>query len=236
MDIKNQIEFYDNYWSERKVLNNLKLRRAVKILDYFIHVKREIKVPRIIELGSGDGRFTAFIGEFGNADAIELSKDAVNIANDLYPHINYVHGNVLEYPIKPSAYDVVISQEVIEHIEEQEKYIEVCYNILKPGGYLILTTPNKKVFDHMKGGNWSKQPIEKVLSPKPLKKLVREKFKILDYDSIILNFGRLGYFKLVNHSLFTGFFNKIGLKLTREKLLGKLGFGLHQCIFAKKVD
>ena len=235
MDIKNQIEFYDKYWSGRKVLNNLKLRRAVKILDYFIAVKREIKEPRIIELGSGDGRFTAFIGEFGNADAIELSKDAVLKANELYPHVNYIHGNALEYPLEHATYDVVISQEVIEHIEEQDKYFEVCYNILKPGGYLILTTPNKKVFDHMEGGNWSRQPIEKVLSPNNLKVLVKKKFKIIDYDSIILNFGKRGYFKLVNNRYLTGFCNKIGLKKTRERLLGKRGYGLHQCVFAKKI-
>lgn len=235
MDIKNQIEFYDKYWSGRKVLNNLKLRRAVKILDYFITVKREIKEPRIIELGSGDGRFTAFIGEFGNADAIELSKEAVTHANELYPHVNYMHGNALEHPLEDSVYDVVISQEVIEHIEEQEKYIEVCYNILKPGGYLILTTPNKTVFDHMEGGNWSRQPIEKVLTPKGLKVLVKKKFKIIDYDSIILNFGRQGYFKIINNSYIIGFCNKLGLKTTRERILGKLGYGLHQCVFAKKM-
>jgi len=235
MNIENQIEFYDKYWSGRKVLNNLKLRRAVKILDYFITVKREFKEPRIIELGSGDGRFTAFIGEFGNADAIELSKEAVLNANKLYSHVNYMHGNVLEYPLENATYDVVISQEVIEHIEDQDKYIEVCYNILKPGGYLILTTPNKTVFDHMKGGNWSRQPIEKVLTPKHLKVLVKKKFKIIDYDSIILNFGRLGYFKLINNSYLTGFFNKIGLRKTRERVLGKLGYGLHQCVFAKKM-
>lgn len=235
MDIKNQIEFYDKYWSGRKVLNNLKLRRAVKILDYFISVKRQIKEPRIIELGSGDGRFTAFIGEFGNADAIELSKDAVINANKLYPHVNYMHGNVLDYPLENSTYDVVISQEVIEHIEDQEKYIEVCFSILKPGGYLILTTPNKKVFDHMKGGNWSRQPIEKVLTPNQLKALVKKKFKIIDYDSIILNFGKLGYFKIINNRYLTGFCNKIGLRTTRESVLGKLGYGLHQCVFAKKM-
>lgn len=235
MDIKNQIEFYDKYWSGRKVLNNLKLRRAVKILDYFIAVKREVKEPRIIELGSGDGRFTAFVGEFGNADAIELSKEAVLQANELYPHVNYIHGNAIEYPLENATYDVVISQEVIEHIEEQDKYVEVCYKILKPGGYLILTTPNKKVFDHMKGGNWSRQPIEKVLTPNELKTLVKKKFKIIDYDSIILNFGKLGYFKLINNSYLVALCGKIGLKRTRENVLGKLGYGLHQCVFAKKI-
>ena len=235
MNIKKQIEFYDEYWSGRKVLNNLKLIRAVKILDYFVEVKREVKEPNIIELGSGDGRFTAFIGEFGNADAIELSKDAVLKANELYPHVKYIHGNVLEYPLEQSTYDVVISQEVIEHIEEQDQYIEVCYNILKPGGYLILTTPNKKVFDHLQGGSWSRQPIEKILLPNDLKALVRKKFKIIDYESIVLNFGKLGYFKIINNRYLIGFFNKIGLKRTRERTLGKFGFGLHQCIYAKKM-
>ena len=57
----------------------------------------------------------------------------------------------------------------------------------------------------------------------------------IDYDSIILNFGKLGYFKLVNNRYLTGFCNKMGLKKTRERLLGKRGYGLHQCVFAKKI-
>ncbi|MDX1462869.1 MAG: class I SAM-dependent methyltransferase [Marinirhabdus sp.] len=234
MEIDDQIKFYDERWGKKSYLNSLKLRRASKIMEYFTVVKRKLKLPRTIDLGCGDGRFIAFIGEFTPAEGIELSEEAVRLAKEAYPHTQFHQGNVLEFPFEKEAYDLVISQEVIEHIEEQPKYIAVAADVLKPGGYLILTTPNKKVFDHMEGGNWSNQPIEKVLTPTELKRLVAERFDILTYESIIMNFGNLGYFKLINYRVLIGGCRRLGLEGFREWILSKLGFGLHQCILAKK--
>ncbi len=234
MEINDQIKFYDNRWTKKSFLNSLKLRRATKIMEYFTVVKRKLKLPLTIDLGCGDGRFISFIGEFTPAEGIELSEEAVRIAQEKYPDTKFHQGNALEFPFKQQHYDLVISQEVIEHIEDQAAYIDVAFRILKKGGYLILTTPNKKVFDHMKGGNWSRQPIEKVLTPKELKKLITAKFDIIHYETIILDFGNLGYFKFINHRIFIGGFKKIGLEGVRNKILSKLGFGLHQCLLAKK--
>ncbi|MAZ72126.1 MAG: hypothetical protein CMC70_03170 [Flavobacteriaceae bacterium] len=234
MEIKDQIKFYDDRWAKKSFLNSLKLRRATKIMEYFTVVKRKLKLPLTIDLGCGDGRFISFIGEFTPAEGIELSEEAVRIAQEKYPDTVFHQGNVLEFPFKQQQYDLVISQEVIEHIEDQPAYIEVAAAILKKGGYLILTTPNKKVFDHMEGGNWSQQPIEKVLTPDELKKLINAKFDIITYETIIFNFGNLGYFKWVNHRFFIGGAKKLGLENLRNTLLSKLGFGLHQCVLAKK--
>lgn len=234
MNIENQVKYYDDLWSERLPLNSLQLRRAVKVLDYFIDIKRKLKTPRVLDLGCGDGRFTSFIGEFSNADGIELSEEAVKTAQEKYPHVNFFQGSALDFEFEKNLYDLVVSQEVIEHVEDQHKYLDICCNALNKGGYLIMTTPNKKVFDHMKGGNWSNQPIEKLLVPAAYKQLVSKKFKILKYDSIIMNFGDLGYFKLLNHWLVIGGCRVLGLNGLRGFVYSKLGFGLHQCILAKK--
>lgn len=234
MKINKQSEYYDDLWSIRKPLNSLILRRSIKILDYFAVARKKIFRPKVLDLGCGDGRFTAFLGEFADTDALELSSEAVKMANSKHPHVNYFQGDALTYSLKENTYDVVVSQEVIEHIEDQESYIEVCYKVLKKGGYLIMTTPNKKVFDHMKGGNWSHQPLEKILTPREFKKIVKTKFDIISYDSIIFNFGRLGYFSIINSRLLVGSANRLGLNFLREHVLSKWGFGIHQCVLAIK--
>ena len=188
-----------------------------------------------MDFGCGDGRFSSFIGEFGETDAVELSIDAVNAANEKYPHVRFIQGNCLEIEVPESKYDVVISQEVLEHLWEQEEYLKQCFKMLKPGGFLILTTPNKWVMDHMRGGNWSNQPIENLLSFRKTKKLIGQQFRIIKADTIILNFGTLGAFRFVNHRLLIGIANRLNLKRTRENVLGRLGFGLHTVILAKKV-
>jgi len=234
LEINQQINYYDKLWAERKRLNTLKLMRSVKILSYLITVKRKFKNPKILDLGCGDGRLTAFLGEFADTDGVELSKEAIRIAKEKHPHVNFFQGNALEFNFKTNHYDLVVSQEVIEHIEDQEAYIKICSQVLKKDGYLIITTPNKKVFDHLDGGNWSRQPIEKILTPKAFKTLVRNNFEIISYDSIIFNFGLKGYFKIVNNRYIIGVANRLGVKSLREAILSKCGYGLHQCILAKK--
>jgi SAM-dependent methyltransferase len=41
-----------------------------------------------------------------------------------------------------SAFDCVVSVEVLEHVEEDQKFIEHVHRVLKPGGVFIMTTPN----------------------------------------------------------------------------------------------
>lgn len=235
MRIDEQEEFYNNQWTHNTKLNSLNLRRAVKILSYFTFVKRKISNPVILDMGCGEGRLTAFLGEYGMAEGIELSSVAVNRANKLYPHVKFVQADVLNYTLNEGHYDVVISQEVIEHIEEQAAYLNQCAKALKKGGYLILTTPNKSVLDALESEQpWSNQPIEKVLTASELKALLKPKFKIIDFDSIVFNFGKKGWFSIVNHRLILGICNQIGLKTFREYVLGKMGYGLHLCVLVQK--
>ncbi|WP_138434668.1 class I SAM-dependent methyltransferase [Winogradskyella algicola] len=236
MNIEEQKSFYDKYWSTNKLINSLQLRRCVKILEYFTVVKRKIRKPLILDLGSGDGRLTAFLGQFGMTDAVELSQQAVDKANELYPHVNFQQGDALTFDFRDKTFDVIVSQEVLEHIEDKDKYVSVCHKVLKPSGYLILTTPNKNVLDHMTDGKtWSDQPIELPISKGELIRLLKhQNFKVLKYESIIMNFGNKGYYKLINNKYVVTLFKKIGLAKFRESVLSSLGYGLHHCILAQK--
>lgn len=89
----------------------------------------------------------------------------------------------------------------------------------------------------MNNGNWSNQPIENLITYSELKKLIRDSnFKIIDAETIIFNYGNKGFFKLLNSRYFIGFCNRAGLSWLREKILGRLGFGLHSAILARKIN
>lgn len=54
-----------------------------------------------------------------------------------------------------SPFDLVIAQEVIEHIERPYDFLRRVWRVLKPGGYLLLTTPNLMgVTALLKGRKW----------------------------------------------------------------------------------
>jgi len=45
-------------------------------------------------------------------------------------------------PFADAAFDVVLSMEGIEHFEHQAGFVRECARVLRPGGWLVLTTPN----------------------------------------------------------------------------------------------
>ena len=57
-------------------------------------------------------------------------------------NIEFVHADCLSMPIKDKTIDVIISNQVIEHIRQYNEYLLEIKRVLKPGGLLILSTPN----------------------------------------------------------------------------------------------
>jgi SAM-dependent methyltransferase len=45
-------------------------------------------------------------------------------------------------PFRTGAFDAVLSREGIEHFEHQSSFVRECARVLRPGGRLVLTTPN----------------------------------------------------------------------------------------------
>jgi len=57
-------------------------------------------------------------------------------------NVKVVRGSLLEAPFPDSFADLVMSTQVLEHIEEHEKAASELNRLLKPGGYAIITVPH----------------------------------------------------------------------------------------------
>ena len=91
--------------------------------------------PRLLDIPSGDGPV--------QRKAREAGYDVVGL--DLFPSagLRGVQGDACAaLPFQDESFDVVISMEGIEHFENQTDFVRECCRVLKPGGVMILTTPN----------------------------------------------------------------------------------------------
>lgn len=86
------------------------------------------KDSKVIDLGYGDGSFLK-----------SLEKNEIECKGYDYDTVNFENG---EIPEIANSLDFITSNSVIEHLNDATNLLEEAFRILKPGGKLILITPN----------------------------------------------------------------------------------------------
>ncbi|ALX49604.1 class I SAM-dependent methyltransferase [Lentibacillus amyloliquefaciens] len=105
---------------------------------------------RVLDIASGTGYGTQLLakkrkGIVDEVVGVDLETEAIKYAKGAYHHPNatFIEGDVTdsELPEKLGQFDCIVSFETIEHIADEEQFLANIYNLLKPGGKLILSTP-----------------------------------------------------------------------------------------------
>ncbi len=107
--------------------------------------KIEKLIPRkgtLLDVGCAAGFFLKVAQEKGwTCSGLEISKDAANFAIEELK-IPVIVDTLENANIPECSFDVVTSWDVIEHLFNPQLFIENSYKILKPGGLLVIGTPN----------------------------------------------------------------------------------------------
>ena len=64
------------------------------------------------------------------------------VRTDLIEEEGVMVADVLELPFETNSFDIVTFREVIEHVEDEQKALREIKRVLRPNGYLLITTPN----------------------------------------------------------------------------------------------
>jgi SAM-dependent methyltransferase len=62
------------------------------------------------------------------------------------PNLQFARGDTRRIPLADAAVDVVTSFETIEHFLEQEEFLRDVCRVLKPDGFLLISTPDRDVY------------------------------------------------------------------------------------------
>lgn len=98
---------------------------------------------KVLDAGCGTGWFSR------EAQARGAAVTALDVGEELLAQVakkakvKTKVGSVLKLPFKDGTFDIVMSNEVIEHVTDARKAIKEMSRVLKPGGLLVITTPNK---------------------------------------------------------------------------------------------
>ena len=105
------------------------------------------KPKTVLEVGSGLGYLVYAMREAGyDATGIELSTDAVRQANATFGE-HYRADSLADLAAAGAGpFDAVIATEVVEHVEDPQTFLAEALALVKPGGSLFITTPNRSFF------------------------------------------------------------------------------------------
>ncbi len=95
---------------------------------------------RVLDLGCGSGYGTAELAD-SLPRIVGLDRIPPDSANQR-DNIDWVRADLRGNPLVPGSFHLIVSFQVIEHLEDPSIYLESISRLLAPGGTAIITTPN----------------------------------------------------------------------------------------------
>jgi 2-polyprenyl-3-methyl-5-hydroxy-6-metoxy-1,4-benzoquinol methylase len=113
----------------------------------FRNLPRPHQNAHLLDVGFGSGAFLESAKTAGWKVA-GVDPDPVSVESAIKRGLNVRAGGVEAFADMPESFDVVTMSHVIEHVHDPCKTLQSIYHLLKPGGFLWLSTPNIQSFGH----------------------------------------------------------------------------------------
>ncbi len=126
--------------SSNDVSDNVIYQRHIVAYDF----ATKLICGKVLEVGSGEGYGIEILAPLATEYmAIDKFQTQLPVSAQKFKQVSFRQVSVPPLPFEDNCFDAVVSFQVIEHIEEDEALVKEIHRVLKPGGVLVLTTPNR---------------------------------------------------------------------------------------------
>src|SRR5205823_10108864 len=102
----------------------------------------DVRQKACLEVGCATGEFCELVRSKGaRVVGLDLASEAIAQARLRYPLIEFREGDLAALQ-SDEQMDLIFAFELIEHVDSPAQFLSSVASHLKPGGRLILTTPN----------------------------------------------------------------------------------------------
>ncbi len=103
----------------------------------------------VLDVASGEGYGTALLaGVARSVVGVEIDAASVRHAQAAYPmaNVRFLAGDALSMPLPDACVDALVSFETLEHLRDHERFLAEIRRVLRPGGLLLISTPDRHVY------------------------------------------------------------------------------------------
>ncbi len=105
---------------------------------------------RLLDVGCGSGRFLTLMRDAGwEVQGVEPDPVSAQIARDRHG-IPVTAGTLPQAAFPDRSFDAITMNHVIEHVADPLALLAECRRVLRPGGNVVVVTPNVRSFGHRK--------------------------------------------------------------------------------------
>jgi SAM-dependent methyltransferase len=104
---------------------------------------------RVLDVACGEGYGSRILSNAAaSVVGVDISAEAVVHARSRYANntLEFVEASAASLPFPDASFDVVVSFETIEHHDQHKEMLSEIRRVLRPGGLLVLSSPNKQYY------------------------------------------------------------------------------------------
>lgn len=116
-------------------------------LDFSLMHLQAVPNGRVLDVGCGGGQILSNLQQHGwTVEGVDFDPQAVAAARERGVQVRL--GGLADQDYPAGTFDAVIMSHLIEHVPDPAELIRECHRILKPGGRLVIVTPNPQSLSH----------------------------------------------------------------------------------------
>ena len=106
-------------------------------------LERYLRGGSLLDVGCGDGKFLwGLDASRWRRTGVEPSRRVVQLVRERIPDIDFVIGDLYSSRLQPGSFDVITFWHVLEHLPHPRRVLRRVRELLRPGGWLIVSLPN----------------------------------------------------------------------------------------------
>lgn len=116
-------------------------REKMRAIHHVAPIFEAAQAPRILEIGGGQSGLASYL--YPDADVVTLDIDPA-LASRQPPgtRSRFVLGDACDLPFASASFDIVTLFDVLEHITDDARAAAEAQRVLRPGGFVLASTPN----------------------------------------------------------------------------------------------